>query len=239
MTSRILKAIGAWGAFLALSAPASASAAQSPTSAVNPVEQASFHQLVFADEDVAILDNRYPPRGDSGFHAHQRDLFAVVIQSSSTSGQAPGKPLVAAPPYPVGAIAYGAVGAEPRVHRIVNSDEGEFQAIVIELRRAQPRGTNASSRDSAPQYEQVADHPRLRAWRLVLEPGQSVPAISQGDKGVRVVVRGGLLTTMVAGAQDQILALQPGDVAIQPAGTRRALKNSGTGTLELVEIELK
>jgi quercetin dioxygenase-like cupin family protein len=86
---------------------------------------------------------------------------------------------------------------------------------------------------------QILDNPRMRAWRLVLEPGQSAPAISQGDKGVRVVVRGGLLTTMTPGSQDQSLALRPGDFAIQPAGATRALKNGGTDTIELVEMELK
>jgi len=79
----------------------------------------------------------------------------------------------------------------------------------------------------------------MRAWRLILEPGQSAPAISQGSKGVRVVVRGGLLTTITSDLQDQQLALRPGDFAVQPADTTRALKNSGTETIELVEMELK
>jgi mannose-6-phosphate isomerase-like protein (cupin superfamily) len=141
--------------------------------------------------------------------------------------------------YPMGAAAYSPVGAEPRTHRVVNGDKSTFQIIVVELRRANPSGNAISSRDSAPQYVQILDNPRMRAWRLVLEPGQSAPAISQGDKGVRVVVRGGLLTTMTPGSQDQSLALRPGDFAIQPAGATRALKNGGTDTIELVEMELK
>ena len=90
-----------------------------------------------------------------------------------------------------------------------------------------------------PQYVQILDNPRLRAWRLILEPGQSVPAIAQDGKGVRVVVRGGMLTTSMPGLQDQHLALQPGDFAIQPPGETRALANSGTETIELVEMVLK
>jgi hypothetical protein len=39
--------------------------------------------------------------------------------------------------------------------------------------------------------------------------------------------------------QDQQLALRPGDFAVQSAGATRALKNSGTATIELVELELK
>lgn len=216
-----------------------ASAEQPAGEAVNPVEQASFHQLVFADEDIAVLNNLYPPKGDSGFHAHHRDLFAVIIQPSPSSGQGPGKPLTAAPLYPAGATAYSPVGDQPRIHRVINDGDGVFQIIVIELRRPNPIGTAVSSREAVPQYVQILDNPRLRAWRLILAPGQSVPAIPQGNKGVRVVVRGGLLTTLAPGLQDQQLALRPGDFAVQEPGTTRALKNGGTETIELVEVELK
>jgi hypothetical protein len=67
-----------------------------------PVEHASFHQLIFANDDVAVLNNLCPPGGDSGLHAHYRDLFAVVIQSVPSSGQRAGQPLTAAPALPWG-----------------------------------------------------------------------------------------------------------------------------------------
>jgi hypothetical protein len=39
--------------------------------------------------------------------------------------------------------------------------------------------------------------------------------------------------------QDQQLALRPGDFTVQQAGATRALRNDGTDTIELVELELK
>lgn len=235
----LIKSTGAFGFCLLLAASTFAFAEQSAGDPVVPVEHASFHQLVFADEDIAILNNLYPPNGDSGFHTHYRDLFAVIVQPAQSSGQGLGKPLTASPMYPAGFATYSAVGAESRTHRVVNGDKGEFQIIVVELRRAEPLGTASSSREDAPQYEQIFDNPRMRAWRLILAPGQSAPSISQANKGVRVVVRGGLLTTITPGMQDQNLALQPGDFAVQPVGATRALKNGGTETIELVELELK
>lgn len=237
--TRLMKCISAFGFFLFMTAHSFAIAEQPASVAIVPVEHASFHQLVFADEDIAILNNLYPPNGDSGFHTHYRDLFAVIIQSSQSSGQRLDKPLTAAPIVPVGTAGYSAVGAEPRTHRVVNGDKSVFQIIVVELRRSSPLGNAISSRDAAPQYVQIFDNPRMRAWRLVLEPGQSAPEISQNNKGVRVVVRGGLLTTITPGLQDQNLTLRPGDFAVQPTGAKRALKNSGTDAIELVEIELK
>ena len=238
MASRVTRR-GVLGWCLYLAAQSLAFAEQAPSEAVVPVEHASFHQLVFADEDIAILNNLYPPNGDSGFHTHYRDLFAVIIQPSQSSGQGLGKPLTAAPMPATGAALYSAVGAEPRTHRVVNGDKSTFQIIVVELRRAKPSGHAVSSRDAAPQYVQILDNARMRAWRLILEPGQSIPAISQGGKGARVVVRGGVLTTISPGLPDQVLALRPGDFAAQPAGVTRALRNDGTEALELVELELK
>jgi mannose-6-phosphate isomerase-like protein (cupin superfamily) len=210
-----------------------------PPEAIPPVEQASFHQLMFANEDIAVLNNLYQPGGDSGWHAHYRDLFYVVIQSQPQSSQRPGNPLAPSPVAPVGAAGYSPVGSEPRVHRVVNGDKGISQFIVVELRRPTPLGNVTPSREAAPQYMQIVDNPRMRAWRLILEPGQSVPAISQGGNGVRVVVRGGSLTTTTPGAPDQTLALRPGDFALQQSGATRALRNSGTQPIELVEMELK
>ena len=88
-------------------------------------------------------------------------------------------------------------------------------------------------------YVQIFDDPRLRAWRLTLEPGQSATSISQRGKGVRIVVRGGLLTSITPGLYEQILLLRPGDFSVQPAGFSRALANRGRHTIELVELEFK
>jgi hypothetical protein len=238
MTAGFFKKSWAFGLMLIL---ASAGCAQTQRETADPsappVERASFHQLVFANEDFAVLNNRYPPGGDSGFHTHYRDIFYVVIQSAPQSGQRVGQPLTAAPLVQVGAAGYSAGGAEPRVHRIVNSDEGPSQFIVVELRRPLPRGDAASSRESP--YVQIVDNGRMRAWRLMLEPGQSVPTISQGGNGIRVVVRGGLLTVTTPDFPDQTLFLRAGDFAVQSSGSTRALRNSGTEAIELVEIELK
>ena len=56
---------------------------------------------------------------------------------------------------------------------------------------------------------------------------------------MRVVVRGGLLATTMPGAPDQVLELRAGEFAEQNSGYTRALRNSGSETIELVEVELK
>ena len=48
-----------------------------------------------------------------------------------------------------------------------------------------------------------------------------------------------MLTTTAPQQVDQILALRPGDFALQHTGSTRALRNDGSETIELVEMELK
>lgn len=238
-SSRFPLLIRAIGICLALTVHSSAFAEIKKSTEFPSVENASFHQLVFADEDFSILNNLYPPGGDSGFHAHYLDMFYVVIQAGQSNIQSLGKPLTAGPKLATGAAAFGDLGEKPKVHRVVNGDESSYQIIVVQLRRKEPRGNSVSSRESTKGYTQIVDNRRLRAWRLILEPGQSTTLISQIGKGIRIVVRGGLLTTTSPGIPDQALALQSGNFSVQSTGFARALSNTGNKTIELVEIELK
>ena len=202
-----------------------------------PVEQATFHQLQFATDDVAVLKNVYPPHSDSGYHVHSRELFYVVIAPARFGAQRLGLELKTPPMLPAGGIGFNVMTAEPFIHRVVNDDDRTCEIIAIELRRAVPSGKPVSVRPAG--YVQIFDNRRMRAWRLVLAPGQAVAAMTQSANGVRVVVRGGTLVTGRTGVEDQTLALQAGDTSMQLAGERRALRNTGTTPIELVEMELK
>ena len=59
------------------------------------------------------------------------------------------------------------------------------------------------------------------------------------DRLRTVDMRGGTLSTISPGMPDQILALRSGDFSVQYPGFTRALTNSGTEAIELVEMELK
>lgn len=201
------------------------------------VEHATFHQLVFANDDVAVLKNLYPPRGDSDYHVHPRELFFVLITAAHMRTQRPGQPLSEPRHLPAGSVGYNLMAAEPFVHRVINNDEQPLAVVAVEIRRRAQSGGALTARGDA--YVQIFDNHRLRAWRVVLGLGQSVPPLTQRANGVRVVVRGGLLRTGRPGIPDQTLALQNGDFAFQEAGETRALHNAGATTVELVEFELK
>jgi hypothetical protein len=100
-----------------------------------------------------------------------------------------------------------------------------------------PGRFTAGTRDDG--YTQILDNERVRVWRLVLEPGQTAPAITQSAPGVRIVIDGGELVESVPGKPDRAKAPRSGEFFWQDAGATRAVRNVGTTRLELVELELK
>ena len=89
--------------------------------------------------------------------------------------------------------------------------------IVVALRKPGPQGLIAGTRD-VPGYTQVVDSDRVRAWRLTLDPGQSVPAITQKSPGMRIVVDAGEIVESAPGARDRARAFKIGDFFWQEGG---------------------
>jgi hypothetical protein len=85
----------------------------------------------------------------------------------------------------------------------------------------------------------VLDNERVRIWRLVLEPGQTAPAITQSAPGVRVVIDGGELVESVPDKADRHKAPRKGEFFWQDAGQTRSVRNVGMTRIELIELELK
>ena len=134
---------------------------------------------------------------------------------------------------------FSADSKTPITHKGSNVGTTPFHNIVVALLKPQPAGFTAGSRANVPAYAQVVDNERVRAWRLVLEPGQSVPAITQQAPGLRVVVDGGEIIESVPGELDRAKALRSGEFFWQDGGVTRAIRNSGSTRVEFVEIELK
>jgi len=73
----------------------------------------------------------------------------------------------------------------------------------------------------------------------VLEPGQSVAAITQKAPGIRVVIDGGELAESVPGQAERGMAPKSGEFFWQEPDVTRAIRNTGTSRIQLVEFELK
>ena len=204
-----------------------------------PVVQASFHVPAMKNEYGTVLIINIPPGRNSGFHIHSQDSFSVNIEAADMTNQNLGSSDVSPPNRAqVGRILFTPYYKEgERTHKATNVGSSHFHNVSFLFASRTPHGFTPSTRPSG--YEQIADNERFRAWRLVLQPGQSVPAFKQGAPGMRIAVTGGELTESIPGAADRGMKPRTGEFFWQEAGITRAVKNTGTTALNLVEVELK
>jgi hypothetical protein len=205
-----------------------------------PIEQAPYHLPVFTNEYVTLLNIYVPPQRNTGYHTHSMDSVSVNIEDADMTNQDLGAPQ----PGPAQRGQRGrATFAEyskraPRSHKATNVGPTPFHNVSM-IFRAAPGRFKPSSRAGVPGYEQILDNERVRGWRLVLEPGRSVAAITQEAPGIRIVIAGGELVESVPGQPERSMSLKLGEFYWQDRGVTRAIRNSGTTRLEVVEFELK
>ncbi len=219
-------------AIAALALPASAQT-------VLPVEQTPYHVPAFSNDYVTVLNVFVPPQRTSGYHRHSLDSLGVLIGDTDRTGQVLGAEERPTPRRDPGAVNFTFYSSEPAVHTITIKGDAPFHNIVVELVKPAPYGFKPGSRDGVSGYTQVLDNERVRVWRLVLAPGAEAPAITQAAPGIRIVVAGGEIVERIAGRPDRGIAPHAGEFFWQDAGVTRAVRNTGTTRIELVEAELK
>ena len=205
-----------------------------------PVDQSAYHVPVFRNQYVTVLRVNIPAKRTTDYHIHSNDQTCVVVEDyppeaySQPLGGPPGQPRGAAR----GETTYIAYVNKPLTHRAINPGTLPRHSVCAELQGAKPHGFTSAAREVAG-YTQVFDNERLRAWRLVLAPGQTAAAITQKPPGLRVIVNGGEIEELAPGRHARGIMLRQGDFYWQEPGATRTVRNIGTTAIELVEFELK
>jgi hypothetical protein len=213
--------------------------AQDATQPVVPMEKAPFHVPTFRNEYVTML-NIYIPAGrqTASYHKHSIDYVFVSVDAAKYTAQELGKEVLE-PKFPAGTVLFGDYTKKPVVHRVSNIDTKPLHTVGFEIMFPEPGRFFPSTRSEVPAYKPVLDNERVRGWRLVLEPGESVAAITQKAPGVRIVLSGGELVESEPGRIGQDMILKQGDFMWQEPGATRTVHNTGITRIEFVEFELK
>ena len=204
-----------------------------------PVEKANYHWPIFSNDYIMMLRVYMRPGKGSNFHVHSTDQISVIVEAGANEGEIYGKAgKTPAKAGTRGSVGFTAFSKKTFIHRSTNTASGPFNNLVIALLKPAPGSFTPQARD-VPGYRQLFDNERVRAWRLQLEPGQSAEPITQTAPGLRVIIDGDELVEIIKGEVDRPLALRSGDFYWQEPGATRAIKNSGTTAINLVEFELK
>src|SRR5580704_1938308 len=157
----------------ALAQPASAQVEDKPV----PMDKAPFHIPVFSNDYLIVLNVNIPPGRNTGYHIHYADSVSVNLTPASQTNQNYGSSEVSAP----GTGGEGAPGRAtftnvtkngPRTHKATNVGPTPFHNISFILKDHAPAATAVSDRSGVAGYTQIMDNPRIRAWRVVLKPGE-------------------------------------------------------------------
>ena len=225
---------------LALAAPIAAQLEDKPV----PMDEAPFHIPVFQNDYIILLNVNIPPGRNTGFHTHYADSISVNLMPASQTNQNYGSHEVGPP----GTGGEGAPGRTtftnvtkdgPHTHKATNVGPTPFHNISFIFKKPGPAANTVSNRSGVNGFTQIMDNSRVRAWRVVLEPGQSTGQITQTAPGLRVYVHGGVLAEVIPGHADRGMAPYDGDFIWKEAGETRAIKNTGTTRLEFIEFEVK
>jgi hypothetical protein len=219
---------------IALAQPATAQDEGPPV----PVEKAAYHWPVFRNDYMMVLRVNFGPGKGAGYHIHALDQISIIVEDSENAGQLLGEAPTPGRRNTRGSVGFTAFSKKPMTHKTMNVGNTPFQNIVIGLLKPEPGNFAPDARDVAG-YTQLFDNERARAWRLVLEPGQTAGAITQKAPGLRVVVDGGEIAEIIQGEPDRGQLLRLGDFYWQEPGATRAVRNIGATRVNIVEIEIK
>jgi len=147
-----------------------------------PVQKAPFHLFSFSNDLISIEHVNIPPGRTVPYHRHEQDLMVVVLEAANTQNQVLDQPPVDRVAT-VGAVTFAAYTKKPGVHRLINTDTKPYRLLGVAIAYPEPGRFMPSTRDEVPAYKTVLNNERVRAWRLLIDPGQTVPAITQKAPG--------------------------------------------------------
>ncbi|MED5535989.1 MAG: hypothetical protein VX690_09895 [Pseudomonadota bacterium] len=225
----------------ALAQPSSAQLEDNPV----PMDKAPFHVPVFSNDYITLLRINIPPGRDTGFHTHYADSVSVNLSPALRTNQPYGSSEVSAPavgePVPGRASFNNVTKNGSYTHKADNVGSTPFHNVsfILKDRSMWMNGPAVSNRSGVSGYTQIMDNERIRAWRVVLAPGEATGQHTQTAPGLRVYIRGGVMDEIVPGSASRGMAPYEGGFIWQDAGQTRAVKNTGSTIIEFVEFELK
>jgi hypothetical protein len=201
---------------------------------------APYHLTVFKNEYVTLLNIYIPPGRNTGYHIHSRPSVSVNVEDADMVDQNFDAPQ----PDPMqhsqrGRATYTDYTKKTRVHKEGNVGTTPFHNVSFIFNLEKPSGFTPSMRADVPAYAQILDNEWVRGWRLALDPGQSVGAVTPQAPGFRIFIDGGDLIESVPGQPDRAMHPKLGEFYWQNPGVTRSLRNGGNSRIEFVEFELK
>jgi quercetin dioxygenase-like cupin family protein len=204
-----------------------------------PAKEEPRHRPKLENEYVRILDVEIPAGDQTLFHTHDLNYAYLMVNAALLRNEVKGKPGTVEIKIPAGLVGYYRASEGAYTHRFTNIGTEPFHAIGIELMRPGPSPAVTPPLSEKAGYVTVLDNERVRAYRVVLEPGQSTPSVTLAGPSIRVAGTEGKILQQAPGAEAVAVDLVPARFEFRAGPAAHSLKNVGTARIEIYEFELK
>lgn len=193
------------------------------------VHDEPMHRFRFRNDYAFVYDVGIPPSAVTLYHSHDEDSLYVAINGvhccTQDLGQAPVTSQI-----DKGTIFVAPFRAKPLIHQVTNTGREDMRMIGAEILASPP--VTAAAPLAAPGVTLVAEKPRIRTYRIELEPGETTGDLDCAFSGILIVTAGHALE--IAGRETRTLSVVPGDAIWHDGPLTQRFTNPGRERFEAV-----
>jgi len=179
------------------------------------------------------------PKGKSTLqHEHNADNFQIFFNTSVVINEPQGGKQMSFP-VPAGAVNFASATGKPYTHRVEGNGDTPFRVIALELLGAsQAAAGSDSTKRPSPPFTVALENARGRAYRVILNPGESTGPFSRAANTAMFAISSGRISEQAEGRASRLWDFDPGNFRWNETPEKLSLKNESSARIELVEIEI-
>ena len=199
------------------------------------VRDEPFHRHCFENEWVRAYDVLIPAGATSLYHRHAEDTFYAIVHEVRLRDQVFGQEPTGEGTVPEGLSMCRPHRSDPLIHRVTNLGENPARMIGAEVKDAP--GVRSDEALEAPGHALIWEVERLRAYRLVLEPGEETGPLAYPFASLTVAMTRASLETREGGTLARTASVAEGEMAWRGDAARLRLRNVGPTAYHAILVE--
>jgi hypothetical protein len=193
------------------------------------VHDEPMHRFRFRNDYAFVYDVLIPPAAITLYHSHDEDSLYVAINGVHCCTQDLGCEPVTSE-IDKGTVMIAPFRSRPLIHQVTNVGHHDMRMIGAEILASPPVTSDTAL--SCHGIILLAEKPRIRSYKIVLEPGETTSDLRCDFSGILIMMTGGSIE--IAGADTRALSLAPGDAIWHDGPLTQRFTNLGRQTFEAV-----
>ena len=195
------------------------------------------HKIRYDNGKVRVYEIFLSPGRGTLLHEHSADNFTVNFGAAEvTIEPESGDPSTIA--VVAGDVGFSSTAPGPYAHRVIATGETDFHGIAVELLSREPARQSMLARRNDPPFSVVLEAPRGRAYRIRLAPGVSTGSFERHGPSVLVAISAGRISEDVHGKAQRLWDFETGQFRWIDGPEELSVRNEGSESVDLVEIEI-